>query len=465
MRGGRRSVAALLGVGLVAILAFAACSPGPDKRYAADTVRPADVVERVDAPGTVQPSAQADLKAPTSARIDQLVADGAKVKAADVVAQLSSGQVDAALRQAQAAVQSASSLGAVIPTLPTGQALGTLNLIQAQVTTTSSTVLAALRAMLTALPAAQRNQVAGLLDSAQAQLAQAQVQADQTAKSAAAAVSGQTEALRQSLDAATAAQRSQAQLALALAQQQKDALTLRAPISGTVQLGRSGAGTGLPAAAAAGTLGSLPEGAQQALGALAGAGGGQGSGPPLRVGSDVVAGQTVASVFDVAALTVAAEVDETDVALVRAGERALVELDAFPGVQFAATVRRVAIAPSANRSASGGVTYEADLTLGRATGAGDGTASPVPRVGMTATAAIEVRRAVDALSVPSSALVGRVGGQAVYVISGGHVHLRPVRVAAEGEDRVAIASGVGAGERVVVKGAERLRDGQGYPGA
>ena len=83
---------------------------------------------------------------------------------------------------------------------------------------------------------------------------------------------------------------------------------------------------------------------------------------------------------------------------------------------------------------------------------------------MTATAAIEVRRATDQLSVPGSALVGRAGGQAVFVVEDGKVRLRPVQVAADGEDRVAVASGLREGERVVSRGAERLRDGQDWPG-
>jgi len=53
----------------------------------------------------------------------------------------------------------------------------------------------------------------------------------------------------------------------------------------------------------------------------------------------------------------------------------------------------------------------------------------------------------------------------VYVVEDGHVRLRPVQLAASGEDRIAISSGVQEGERVVTRGAERLRDGQEWPGA
>src|SRR4029450_2925518 len=163
------------------------------------------------------------------------------------------------------------------------------------------------------------------------------------------APAAQADSLQRSLQAATAAQRSQAELALELARDQQERLTLRSPLNGNVQLGRSGGGgTTLP------EVQGLPEGAEQALQGLGGgtqagptgpplrvrAGGSAGRGaerarrgrgggtragergPPLRVGSEVSAGQTVATVYDVSDLLVAAEVDETDIALGKPGQLA-----------------------------------------------------------------------------------------------------------------------------------------------
>jgi HlyD family secretion protein len=451
------SGAAAVALSLVAALALGACRSGDDDRYAADAVHRGEVVERVSAPGVVQAAGQADLKAPAAALLERLaVRDGQRVRRGQLVAQLSSEQVDDQVRQAQAAVDAASSLGGVAPTLPTGPALNAFQQVQSQVTTASAAVIAALRSALPLLPQPQRRRLQARIDRAQARVARLQRQADSAARQAAAAADAQADSLRRSIEAATAAQRGQAELALELARDQRRRLTLRAPLSGTVQLGRTTTGGG----ATVPSLPGLPEGAEQALQGLGGGGQGQ-AGPPLRVGSEVAAGQTVATVFDVSDLLVAAEVDETDVALVRPGQATRVELDAFPAASFAATVRRVAVAPSAAQSAAGGVTYQVDLALGEAEGGG----RPAPRVGMTATAAIEVRRAVGKLSVPGSALVGRAGGQAVFVVEGGKVRLRPVQVAADGEDRVAIASGLREGERVVSRGAERLRDGQDWPGS
>jgi HlyD family secretion protein len=451
------SGAAAVALSLAVALALSGCTSGDDDRYAADAVRPGEVVERVSAPGVVQAAAQGDLKAPAAARVERLaVRDGQRVRRGQLVAQLASEQVDAQVRQAQAAADAAASLGGAAPTLQTGPALSAFQQVQSQVTATSAAVIAALRSALPLLPQPQRRRLQARIDRAQTRVAQLQRQADQAARQAAAAASAQADSLRRSLEAATAAQRGQAELALELARDQQRRLTLRAPLAGTVQLGRTATGGG----ATVPSLPGLPEGAEQALQGLGGAAAQGQGGPPLRVGSEVAAGQTVATVFDVSALLVAAEVDETDIALVRPGQPTRVELDAFPAATFAARVRRVAVAPSAGQSAAGGVTYQVDLTLGEAQGAGN----PVPRVGMTATAAIEVRRAVGKLSVPGSALVGRAGGQAVFVVEGGKVHLRPVQVAADGEDRVAIASGLREGERVVFRGAERLRDGQDWPG-
>ena len=455
MRHGLAGAAAALGV--VGVLVLAGCRSGDNGRYAAEPVRTAEVVERVSAPGAVQAAGQAELKAPAAARVERLVVkDGQAVKEGQLVAELSSEQVEDQVRQAQAAVDAASSLGGVAPTLPTGAALSAFQQVQSQVTATSVAVIAALRSALPLVPRAQRARLEARIDRAQVRVAQLQRQADQAAEQAAAATAAQADSLQRSLQAATAAQRSQAELALELARNQQERLTLRSPLAGNVQLGRSGGGgTTLP------QVQGLPEGAEQALQGLGGGTQAAQTGPPLRVGSEVTAGQTVATVYDVSDLLVAAEVDETDIALVKPGQLARVELDAFPQAAFAAKVRRVAVAPTASQSAAGGVTYQVDLVLGEADG---GEAQPVPRVGMTATAAIAVRRTTNRPSVPGSALVGRPGGQAVFVVEDGKVHLRPVQVAADGDDRVAVASGLRDGERVVSRGAERLRDGQDWPG-
>src|SRR6266508_790080 len=330
------SGAAAVALSLTAALALGACNSGGDDRYAAEVVRPGEVVERVSAPGVVQAAGQADLKAPAAARVERLaVKDGQRVRRGQLVARLSSEQLDDQVKQAQAAADAAASLGGVVPTLPAGPALSAFQQVQSQVTTASAAVIAALRSALPLLPQPQRRRLQARIDRAQVRVAELQRQADQAAREAAAAAGAQADSLRRSIEAATAAQRGQAQLALELARDQQRRLVLRAPLAGTVQLGRTSTG-----AATVPSLPGLPEGAEQALQGLGGTGTQGQAGPPLRVGSEVAAGQTVATVFDTSDLLVAAEVDETDIALVRPGQPTRVELDAFPAATFDATVRR-----------------------------------------------------------------------------------------------------------------------------
>src|SRR5215217_8693774 len=263
--------------GLVSlVLVLGGCESGDAGRFAAEPARVAEVVERVDAPGAVQAVGQAELKAPAAAMVERLVVkDGQEVERGQLVAELSSEQVDEQVRQAQAAVDAASSLGGVAPTLPTGAALEAFRQVQSQVTATSAAVIAALRSALPLVPRAQRARLEARLDRAQVRVAQLQRQADQAAEDAAAATAAQADSLQRSLQAATAAQRSQAELALELARDQEERLTLRSPLTGRVQLGRSGGGgTTLP------QVEGLPEGAEQALQGLGGGTQAAQTGPP-----------------------------------------------------------------------------------------------------------------------------------------------------------------------------------------
>ncbi|HJU00304.1 MAG TPA: biotin/lipoyl-binding protein, partial [Actinomycetes bacterium] len=164
----RRGVAGASAALVLFVLVLAGCDRGDAGRYAAEPVRVAEVVERVDAPGAVQAVGQAELKAPAAARVERLVVkDGQAVGQGELVAELSSEQVDEQVRQAQAAVDAASSLGGVAPTLPTGAALEAFREVQSQVTATSSAVIAALRSALPLVPRAQRARLQRRIDRAQ----------------------------------------------------------------------------------------------------------------------------------------------------------------------------------------------------------------------------------------------------------------------------------------------------------
>ncbi|MCM0677865.1 efflux RND transporter periplasmic adaptor subunit, partial [Micromonospora phytophila] len=187
------------------------------------------------------------------------------------------------------------------------------------------------------------------------------------------------------------------------------------------------------------------------------------AGPPpgvdvaVPVGGRVTAGTPVLTIVDTGELGLLAEVDETDVLLVKVGLTAAVELDAVTGATYEATVRSVDVLPST--SARGGVSYRVRLSLG-AGRLGEAEPAPTPRPGMNAVVRLRVREAADAVTVPASAVFSADGRDAVWVVREGRAERVPVSVGVQGQDLVQIVSGVQAGDRVVVRGADQVRDGQ-----
>jgi HlyD family secretion protein len=289
------------------------------------------------------------------------------------------------------------------------------------------------------------------------------VSAAQTARSLATAVRRGIASLAQAVGALSAAQRAQAQSAYNLAKAAVDALTLRAPISGVVQLGGVGGGS-----SGGGSLADLLAGAGGGAGGGTVAGAAGAAGPPsgpgtddaVSLGSQVAAGTPVATIVDVSSLGLVAEVDETDVVLVTPGVPASVELDAAPGARYAGTVRSVDVLPTS--SARGGVAYRVRLSLGAGSYSG-GRAAPGPRPGMSAVAHLTVRQARDAVTVPAAAVSTVDGQDTVWLDRGGTAVRAPFEVGVQGQDRVQIVSGIGAGDRIVVRGADRVRAGQSLP--
>jgi multidrug efflux pump subunit AcrA (membrane-fusion protein) len=71
--------------------------------------------------------------------------------------------------------------------------------------------------------------------------------------------------------------------------------------------------------------------------------------------------------------------------------------------------------------------------------------------GMSGSARIELGRLPGVVVVPASAVFLRDGATIVYTMSHGSVESRPVTVARRSKDRVAIASGLTPGERIVLR--------------
>ena len=181
----------------------------------------------------------------------------------------------------------------------------------------------------------------------------------------------------------------------------------------------------------------------------------------LSVGSPVSSGDPLLTITDVSSLSLTAEVDETDVLLVKPGVAADVELDAVPGATYRATVRNVDLNPTT--SGRGGVGYVVRLDLFGGTTA-DGTAAPSPRPGMSAVASLKVLTAKHATAVPAAAVFRDGDRDAVWLVDdGGVAHKQNVTLGAQGEAQIQISEGLELGDQIVVRGADQVREGQAVP--
>jgi multidrug efflux pump subunit AcrA (membrane-fusion protein) len=291
------------------------------------------------------------------------------------------------------------------------------------------------------------------VDVAEEQYTAAAEAADAAVRSVQQGVAG----ISRAVDSLAAAQRLQAQQAYDLAEAAVDALTLRAPVAGVVQLGGTTSG-GTPSLTD--LLSSGSSGATGAPAAPGGTGALPGVDDAVPEGAVVSAGTPIVTIVDTGRLGMAAEVDETDVLLVKPGGTATVELDAATGASYHATVRAVDLLPTT--SARGGVSYRVRLDLGKGT-YDDGRAAPTPRPGMSAVVRLQVRQAADAVTVPASAIVSADGRDTVWTVRGGKAERVPVTLGVQGEDLVQVTSGLSDGQRIVVGGADQVSPGQELP--
>lgn len=415
--------------------------------------RLATVTEIVDAPASVTARAAATLTAAAEGTVAQLrVAPGDQVSAGQVLAVIDSPAAQARLAQAQEALDAARSSGG-------GFRSGTdLSGVQ------RATDAAARQAFTAARQAAAKISDPAVRDALLAHVSAAERQYAHAAASAVAAVRAVQRGLSAvgtAMSALGAAQRLQAQQAYDLAKSTVDALTLRAPIAGVVQFGgaaRGGGGeaslTDLLGAAGLGGAGGAPDqpGAPAPVPA--------GVSDVVAVGSRVGAGTPVLTVVDTGELGLVAEVDETDVLLVQPGVRASVELDAATGARYDAQVRSVDVLPTP--SPRGGVAYRVRLSLGSGRYA-DGRAAPTPRPGMSAVAHLSVREAAGAIAVPAAAVFTVDGQDSVWTVRDGKAARVPVTVGVPGQDLVQIVDGLHAGDRIVVRGTDRVQPGAELP--
>jgi HlyD family secretion protein len=216
----------------------------------------------------------------------------------------------------------------------------------------------------------------------------------------------------------------------------------------------------------------------------------------VDVGEIVIAGTTnlpgsvLMTVSDLNRMRVRADVDETDVPMVRRGQTSQIFLQADPLHPVVGIVDM--IAPK-GKVKSDVVCFETLVHVEPITPGSDPKSTPAMRPAMTATVEIEVRRSPDALGVPAQAVVHRRRKdlpdtpavrewaarnarstsektqeadlryiKIVFVVEGAVARARPVETGLSDERRVEILSGIQPNDKVIVgpfRALDELKDG------
>ena len=166
----------------------------------------------------------------------------------------------------------------------------------------------------------------------------------------------------------------------------------------------------------------------------------------VSTGDYVTRGMKVATVVRIDPVRVELTVPEQYLSLVKAGQHVRLTVDAYPGEVFTAKVRFVSPALKKDQRA---------LTVEAVAENADNRLKP----GLFATALLQQPAIAPALLVPASAVETVAGTSRVYVVAGTKVEERIVTIGEKVGDRLELATGVKAGERVAANPRGKLSDG------
>ena len=177
--------------------------------------------------------------------------------------------------------------------------------------------------------------------------------------------------------------------------------------------------------------------------------GGPGRAPAeFRRGDRAWFGAQVAELPDLTAVQMTARVDEADRGRIQIGSGVRVRVDAVPDKELTGTLKDISVVAKPDFTTWPPV-RNFDLVVALS------DSDPRLRSGMSASARVELDRLANVLVVPTGAVFQKGAATIVYIVSRGDVESRPVTVLRRGRDQIAIASGVGEGDRVSLKEPEQ----------
>ncbi|MCI0421067.1 MAG: hypothetical protein L0312_17880 [Acidobacteria bacterium] len=169
-----------------------------------------------------------------------------------------------------------------------------------------------------------------------------------------------------------------------------------------------------------------------------------GSAPEFREGDRAWPGGAVVELPDLTSVRVSGRVEETERGRLKAGQTAVVKIDAIPAKDFSATI--VDISPLAKLDFT---TWPPPKNFDTALQLGE--SDPKIRPGMSATARVAVERVPNVMLIPAEASFQKKGRSVAYVLKGSVFEERVIEITKRGGGQLWIAKGLKPGERVALK--------------
>ena len=165
---------------------------------------------------------------------------------------------------------------------------------------------------------------------------------------------------------------------------------------------------------------------------------------PIQEGTNIREGQTIISIPDLSTLGARVEINETEIRSVRAGQPAIITVQAIGNQSFQGRVARVSpMAKSEHRWLNPDVmVYETDVALAEPRGE--------IQPGMSATTEVVVADLEDVIAIPVQAVTTRKGHRVCWVAAETGLRLQEVETGHFTDTRVEIVRGLEPGEEVLL---------------
>jgi multidrug efflux pump subunit AcrA (membrane-fusion protein) len=423
---------------------FSAGCGGSSVKVTAQRVGKRAIAETVMIAGNLQASAPAQVIPQVSGSVARVYAQaGREVTAGEPIIQLDTSNLEQSVLSAEASLESTQGIAGAFNGLST-----TANDIGSAVNSTLSGVDAGVtslynlqKLLVPALPEDQRLAALQAIESFYQQYM--------------AGASDRPSFGGASAGLSTGAQQAAAENAAEIARQNLQAATVVSPASGTlVAVQSSGSSiSGMVSALMSSFSDMLPSGLN--LSSLSGLTGGissmgmPSSGEPVA-GSFITAGTAIYQVVDLKSMSLVAKVDESDIAKIQPGQAATVGLEAYPEKEYPGIVAKIADVATTNEA--GATAFDVTVQMDQA--------DVRLKIGMTGTADVTIATKKATTVVPVEAIVDKKGKKYVYTVVDGKARLVPVELGLTTENSVEIIEGVEVGDKVVIKGVEKVKDGQ-----